>query len=98
MKKYMPYLKNKFVVAFGIFLVYILFLDDIDIFMIFRQKQKLSVLKEKKEKMKKKFEETSIALKRLENQNEIERYAREKKLFKKDDEDLFVIYYTDSTK
>ncbi len=92
MKKYLPYLKNKFILASTVFLVYTLFLDENDIFSVISRKYKLSQLKEKKALMIKDLEETTIVLEKLKYPSEIEKYAREKKFFKKDNEDVFVIF------
>ena len=73
--------------------MYTLFLDENDIFTIISQSNKLSELKADTENMKHKLKETQNTLNKLEYSAEIERYAREKKLFKKDDEDIFVIFY-----
>lgn len=87
------YLKNKYAVAIGVFVIYTLFLDDVDIFTIVRQNRKLSELENQKELTLDQLHETKETLKKLETINGLERYAREKKLFKKDDEDIFVISY-----
>lgn len=79
--------------ATAIFFVYTLFLDENDIFTIISHSNKLSHLKEDTAKMKADLELTQITLKKLKHKTEIEKYAREKKLFKKDDEDVFVIFY-----
>ncbi|MCH2230679.1 MAG: septum formation initiator family protein [Crocinitomicaceae bacterium] len=93
MKKYLPYLKNKFILASSIFLVYTLFLDENDIFTIFSQNSKLSKLEAKKADVNAKLIETRKTLGQLKYPSEVERYAREKKFFKKDNEDVFVIFY-----
>ena len=93
MKKYLPYLKNKFILASTIFLVYTLFLDENDIFTVFSQKYKLKELRVKKSAMIKNLDETTYTLDKLKYLSEVERYAREKKFFKKDNEDVFVIFY-----
>lgn len=85
------YLKNKYAIAIGIFAVYTLFLDDVDIFTIVRQNMKLSTLEKEKRETLNQLAETKEALQKLDNISGLERYAREKKLFKKDDEDIFVI-------
>jgi len=41
--------------------------------------------------MEEKLKETKSTLEKLNNPKELERFAREKKMFKKDDEDIFVI-------
>jgi hypothetical protein len=93
MKKYLAYLKNKFILATVIFVVYALFLDENDIFTMISQKNKLHELEEKKAMYQALLNDTQHTLKKLKYRSEVERFARERKLFKKDDEDIFVIYY-----
>lgn len=93
MKKIIPLFKNKYILTTTIFVLYSLFLDDVDIFTIFRQKSKLSELTEQKELVNSQLNETRYTVNQLKFDSELERYAREKKLFKKDDEDVFVISY-----
>jgi len=92
-KKVLPYLKNKFILAGTIFFVYTLFLDENDIFTIISQKNKLKELDEKKAEYSQMLSETTETLEKLKYRSEVERFAREKKFFKKDDEDVFVIFY-----
>jgi hypothetical protein len=73
--------------------VYALFLDENDIFTIISQSNKLSSLKAETNEMNQNLKETQRILNRLKYSAEVEKYAREKKLFKKDDEDIFVIFY-----
>lgn len=87
----LKYLKNKYVITIIIFVVYILFLDDVDIFNIARQKIKLNKLEAEKEILHEKFIEAKTTLEQLNDTDALERYAREKKLFKRDNEDIFVI-------
>lgn len=87
------YLKNKYAIAIGIFAIYALFLDDVDIFTIVRQNIKLATLEKEKREISNQLIETKQTLKKLDNLSGLERYAREKKLFKKEDEDIFVISY-----
>jgi hypothetical protein len=70
-----------------------LFLDENDIFTIISQSNKLSSLKAETNEMNQNLKETQRILNRLKYSAEVEKYAREKKLFKKDDEDIFVIFY-----
>ncbi|TXI83619.1 MAG: septum formation initiator family protein [Crocinitomicaceae bacterium] len=93
MKKYTKYFKNKFIFTTCLFFVYILFLDDIDIFTIINQNRKLSHLEESKIEISEKLLKTKTTLKELKYSSNLESYAREEKLFKKDDEDIFIISY-----
>lgn len=88
----MPF-RNKYLLAFTIFLVYNLFLDDIDVFTIINQNKRLSKLHADQSEITLKLKETKQTLRELRNGYALEKYAREEKLFKKDDEDIFVITY-----
>jgi hypothetical protein len=87
------YVRNKYVITFFVFLIYFLFLDDKDIFMLVKQKSKLNKLKAHKSEMTVKLQETKEELKMLKNINTLEAYARSEKFFKQKDEDIFVISY-----
>ncbi|MDX1652704.1 MAG: septum formation initiator family protein [Brumimicrobium sp.] len=76
-----------------LFAVYMLFLDDVDVFTIARQEFKLKELKEEKEEIRNKYLKTKKTLDQLNDIESLERYAREEKMFKKDDEDIFVIVH-----
>ncbi|MDG1036213.1 MAG: septum formation initiator family protein [Crocinitomicaceae bacterium] len=93
MKRFLLIFRNKFLLAITIFFVYALFLDENDIFTIISQSNKLSSLKAETNEMNQNLKETQRILNRLKYSAEVEKYAREKKLFKKDDEDIFVIFY-----
>ena len=93
MKKYLVYFKNKFILASTIFLIYALFLDDIDLFSMISHSNKLRKLEAAKVEVFQKLKKTKHTLRQLRYSSEIERYAREEKFFKKDNEDIFVISY-----
>jgi cell division protein DivIC len=93
MQQLRNYINNKYKVAFLLFILHFIFLDDVTIFDVIAQNQKLSKLKTDEVLMGQKLEETRTVYQNLKTQSGIERYAREKKLFKKDDEDIFVISY-----
>lgn len=68
-----------------------LFLEEVDIFAITRQRIKYNSLKQEKEDASQKLFETQEMLEQLNQLSAIERFAREVKFFKKDDEDIFII-------
>lgn len=92
-KKYLVYFKNKFILTGTIFLIYALFLDDNDLFSMVGHASKLRKLEAAKVEVSKKLEKTRFTLKQLKYSSEVERYAREEKFFKKDNEDIFVVTY-----
>jgi|TARA_Y100000385_G_scaffold282941_1_gene338218 cell division protein DivIC len=92
-KKALSYLRNKFVLATVIFLAYTLFLSEDNIFTLIRHSNKLDQLETSKAEIEEQLLETRSTLDKLNDRSEVERFAREKKYFKKDDEDIFVIFY-----
>lgn len=93
MKKYLTYLKNKYIFTICVFVVYFLFLDDTDIFTIVNHTRKLHHLEQAKDLTSHKLDSTKLILKQLRYGDELESYARENKLFKKENEDIFVLSY-----
>ena len=91
MEKLVGYFKNKFILTSFLFLVYSLFLDDVDIFTIINQKRKYYRLLEAKADVSEKLAQVKTQLNKLNFTTELESYAREKKLFKKENEDIFII-------
>ncbi len=78
-----------------IFAVYTLFLDENDIFTLLNQRSKLRELNGKKVEMSAQLQEVQSTLSKLKYKSEVERFARENKFFKKDNEDIFVIFEED---
>ncbi len=93
MKSIVSNLKNKYFLTIFIFFVYTLFLDDFDVFIIISQKNKLNNLKEQRDEMHKQLIISKDIYKKLNHINYLESYARSKKFFKKDNEEIFVISY-----
>ena len=93
MKKLYPYLKNKFILTGLLFILYALFLDDLDVFSMYRQTKKRNQIELAKKDIRQKLATTDETLIDLKTIGGKERYAREKKFFKKDNEEIFVITY-----
>lgn len=93
MKSIVSNLKNKYFLTLFIFFVYTLFLDDFDVFVIISQKNKLNNLKEQRDEMHNQLIISKDIYKKLNHINYLESYARSKKFFKKDNEEIFVISY-----
>jgi cell division protein FtsB len=87
------YLKNKYGLTIFIFLIYVLFLDDLDIFSIISQKQKLNKLEIQRDEMKNQLTSNRSTLRKLNKINYLEAYARSEKFFKKENEEIFIITY-----
>jgi len=98
MIKIPKYLKNKYGLTIFVFLIYVLFLDDLDIFSIISQKQKLNKLEIQRDDMKNQLTSNSSTLRKLNKINYLEAYARSEKFFKKENEEIFVISYKTNVK
>ena len=88
----LKYLKNKFLLAGLIFAAWMLFFDRNDLLTQWKRRSELSGLQASEKKMSVLITETREELKMLKtNPSTIERYAREKFMMKKDNEDLFIV-------
>jgi cell division protein DivIC len=92
------YLKNKYGLTIFVFLIYVLFLDDLDIFSIISQKQKLNKLEIQRDDMKNQLTSNRSTLRKLNKINYLEAYARSEKFFKKENEEIFIISYKTNVK
>ena len=98
MIKIPKYLKNKYGLTLFVFLIYVLFLDDLDVFSIISQKQKLNKLEIQRDEMKNQLTSNRSTLRKLNKINYLEAYARSEKFFKKENEEIFVITYKTNVK
>lgn len=86
------WLKNKYLISFTAFAVILLFFDKNDLFTQLSRHQELMKLQESKQ-----YYNSQIAIERKELEElkndpaALEKYAREKYLMKRDNEDLFLI-------
>ena len=85
-------LRNKYLITFIVFLVWIFFIDTFDIITQIRMNNEFKQLKEQQEFYKAEIEKDSTKVYNLNNNpEEQERFARERFLMKKDNEDVFIV-------
>lgn len=89
--RFKKYIKNKFIVTTGLFLIYILFLGNMDVFAIVKNLQKRNALASQNVVMEKQLMQTKNTVRKLYKPYFLESYARSHKFFKKNDEEIFVI-------
>ncbi len=86
------FLKNKYFVCLSLFLFWMLFFDDYNMIFQWKKSQELSEIKVKKEYYEKEIKQVNQDRKDLfSNSDNMERYARENYLMKREDEDIFII-------
>jgi len=92
MKKIIPIITNKYLLAIVFFAVWMCFFDQRDIFNTLEQKQKLKALEAKKHYYQAEIEKAKQDLDNLQNSPAaLEKFAREKYLMKKEGEDIYII-------
>jgi cell division protein FtsB len=92
LKKIWPFLKNKYLIAITFFLVWILFFDQNNLIDRFVSVKKLQQMKKDKMYYIEKIKVDTKKLEELHTDREnLEKFAREQYLMKKDDEDIFII-------
>ena len=85
-------MRNKYLITFIVFLVWIFFIDKFDIITQIKMNKEFKQLKEQQEFYKSEVEKDSTIIYNLNNNpEEQERFARERFLMKKDNEDLFIV-------
>lgn len=93
------WLKNKYLLAGSFFIVWMFFFDPKDWGVAFEKNAKLKELQNSELHLSNTIQETKDELSQLKNNAQtIEKYAREKYLMKKDNEDLFIVSSPTTTK
>jgi cell division protein DivIC len=91
-KKYFRFLKNKYILTLLLFFLWLLFFDQNNLLERHELNSKYNELLQEREYYMKKIEEDRKRIKELKTDNEnLEKFAREQYLMKKDNEDIFVI-------
>jgi len=95
LKKILKILFNKYLVTILVFAAWMIFFDSNNILTRQRMQQKLNELNQEKNFFLEEIRKDSTLLKQLKNDcTQLERFAREKYLMKKDNEDLFLVIDT----
>ena len=94
MKRLINLLKNKYFLVSVAFLVWMIFFDKNDLFSQYQYSRQVSKLKQEKEFYQKETDKVRKDLDELtSNPQKLEKFAREKYLMKKENEDIFVIVH-----
>ncbi len=92
MKKFTSIITNKYFLAGGFFVVWMLFFDQRDFFQQRERKAELKKLEAKKQYYLDEINKTKQELNDIQsNPAALEKFARERYLMKKDGEDIFII-------
>ena len=94
--KYLKPFKTVFVLIFVVFAIWMVFFDANSWFIHHELNSEIDDLEEEKDYYKKGIEKDRKEIKELSNEEGVERLAREKYYMKKENEEIFIIEYTDS--
>jgi cell division protein DivIC len=86
------FLRNKYLITSVLFVVFILYFSENDLFSMFDRNKKLKNLQKSEQHLTKLINDTRQELNLLKtNDQTVEKYAREKYLMKRENEDLFIV-------
>ena len=86
------WLKNKYLLSAAVFLTFLVFFDDRDLLTNYHHRRQLNELEKSAEYYRQEIEKTKAELNQLKTDAAtLEKYAREKYLMKRDNEELFII-------
>ena len=86
-----PYAKNKYIMTMLVFIVWMTFFDENNFISQVQDQLKLSVLEADRDHYVEEIEQSAEDLKLLQNDKELlEKFARERYLMKKENEEIFV--------
>lgn len=94
--KFLKIIGNKYILVSVFFIVWMVALDNNSSLEHRVLNQKINVLEDNIDYYKKEISTDSVKIKHLKNNDQIEKYAREKYFMKKDNEDVYLIEFEDS--
>ncbi len=87
----LKYIKNKYVIVLLCMVVYLLFLEETDLFTLGKYKSKVNDLEDQKEYLDEEIVETRLSITELStDEAALEKFAREQHYMKRENEDVFV--------
>lgn len=99
MKNKYPFLRilgNRYFIVSILFIFWMFFLDNYSFFEHLVLDNQIEELETNKKYYKEEITSDSIKIKKLQNPDMIQKYAREKYYMKKDSEDIYIIEYEDT--
>ncbi len=97
-RKWVRFISNKYVLILLLFVVWMLFFDT-NSYLIHRELDKdINALEDNAEFYKGEIENDKSFIQKMEDSNEMEKFAREKYYLKKENEDIYIIEHEDSIK
>ncbi|MFK7756419.1 MAG: septum formation initiator family protein [Flavobacteriales bacterium] len=96
MNRIPSWLKNRYVLTLVVFLSYMLFFNDADVFSVYKSHAEVNKIQEEIDWYRANTKECKERLDKLEQGGfELERLAREKHFLKRENEDVFIVKVSD---
>ena len=97
-KKWFKIFTNTYILVLTIFVIWMAFFDTNSLLIHRELHQEINKLEQQKEFLQQEIEKDKELLNELKDPKALEKYAREKYYMKKENEEVFLIEYEDSTK
>ena len=97
-KKWIRFISNKYVLILILFIVWMIFFDANSYLIHHELDNDINALEENAEFYQKEIDHDKDFIKKMEDSNEMEKFAREKYYLKKENEDIYIIENEDSIK
>lgn len=92
MKERLPaFFQNKYLIASAVFLLWVMFINDIDIFYVMRSRAELNAMKAEVHRLNEEASVAREALEDLDNPANLEKFARETYFLQRPNEDVFIV-------
>jgi cell division protein DivIC len=89
---------NIYVIVLTIFVIWMIFFDTNSLLIQLQLRKEIHKLEKQKEYLQKEIAKDKNMIKKLNNDDGLERFAREEYYFKKENEEIYIIEYQDSLK
>ena len=97
-KKWFKIMTNTYILVLTIFVIWMAFFDTNSLLIHLELGNEIDKLEKEKEFLKNEIAKDKEILKKMSDERELEKLAREKYYMKKDNEEIFLIEYEDSLK
>ncbi|MBC9797954.1 FtsB family cell division protein [Sinomicrobium weinanense] len=94
--KWFSFFSNIYVIVLTVFAVWMIFFDTNSLMTHVELEKEIDKLQKQKEYLRKEIEKDKEMIRNLENDNNVEKFAREEYYFKKDNEEIYIIEHQDS--
>lgn len=95
---FLKILVNRYALVLLFFIIWMVFLDNYSYLEYRVLDKEIDLLEENINYYKKEIKEDSIRIKKLKNEDHVEKYAREKYFMKRENEDIYIIEFEDQKK